>query len=49
MLCVWLDEDKDGQPLPKRCRAGERRKRNSANVTGCCCFFFISSCIHYSL
>ncbi len=29
-LCVWLDEDKDGQPLPKRCRAGEKRKRDSA-------------------
>ncbi|KAF4101009.1 hypothetical protein G5714_019205 [Onychostoma macrolepis] len=32
-LCVWLDEDKDGQPLPKRCRAGENRKRDSASVS----------------
>ncbi|XDV14312.1 hypothetical protein PO909_014584 [Leuciscus waleckii] len=30
---VWLDEDKDGQPHPKRCRAGEKRKRNSATVS----------------
>ncbi|KAM7423442.1 hypothetical protein PAMA_000001 [Pampus argenteus] len=29
-LCVWLDEDNDGQPLPKRCRAGEKQKRDSA-------------------
>ncbi|XP_058494830.1 uncharacterized protein LOC131465891 [Solea solea] len=32
-LCVWLDEDKDGQPLPKRSRAGEKRKRDSATVS----------------
>ncbi|KAK7128351.1 hypothetical protein R3I94_016806 [Phoxinus phoxinus] len=32
-LCVWLDEDKDGQPPPKRCRAGEKRKRDSATVS----------------
>ncbi|KAL1267090.1 hypothetical protein QQF64_002765 [Cirrhinus molitorella] len=32
-LCVWLDEDKDGQPLPKRSRAGEKRKRDSASVS----------------
>ncbi|CAM4587224.1 unnamed protein product [Leuciscus chuanchicus] len=30
---VWLDEDKDGQPHPKRCRAGEKRKRNSTTVS----------------
>ncbi|XP_059370900.1 uncharacterized protein LOC132108245 [Carassius carassius] len=32
-LCVCPDEDKDGQPLPKRCRAGEKRKRDSATVS----------------
>lgn len=38
-LCVWLDEDKYGQP-PKRCRAGEKRQRDSA--TGFFLFVFSS-------
>ncbi|KAI4815560.1 hypothetical protein KUCAC02_005702 [Chaenocephalus aceratus] len=27
---VWLEEDHDGQPMPKRRRTGEKRKRSSA-------------------
>ncbi|XP_038137468.1 uncharacterized protein LOC119781158 isoform X2 [Cyprinodon tularosa] len=30
---VWLDEDKEGQSLPKRSRAGEKRKRASVTVS----------------
>ncbi|KAI4801695.1 hypothetical protein KUCAC02_019573 [Chaenocephalus aceratus] len=30
---VWLEEDHDGQPMPKRRRTGEKRKRSSATGT----------------
>jgi len=39
---VWLEEDHDGQPMPKRRRTGEKRKRSSA--TGLC-FCFVC-CLH---
>ena len=36
---VWLDEDQEGHPLPKRRRTGEKRKRCSA--TGLYFFSFL--------